>query len=211
VGLVSIRNNTKKSEQFIGTLEQLSEIIPIYKISEVIFCSKNLPHHVIIDKMSELQNLRVDFKIAPEDSLSIIGSNSIDTSGDLYTVDINSISSQKNRRNKRFLDIITASVLLVFLPINVFIIRHPGNLIRNVFMVIFARRSWVGYNTIRTNELDKLPQIKKGILKPEDAFKKKQLNPEITGKLNLIYARDYSFSTDLNIIFRGYRELGRKK
>ena len=44
----------------------------------------------------------------------------------------------------------------------------------------------------------------------KDAFKKKQLNPEISDKLNLIYARDYSFSTDLNIIFRGYRELGRK-
>jgi len=209
VGLVSIKNNSERGEQFIGTIDQLHEIIPIYKISEVIFCSKNLPHQVIIDKMSELQDLRCDFKIAPEDSLSIIGSNSINTSGDLYTVDINSITSSRNARNKRFLDIIASIALLILIPLNIFIIRNPIRLIRNIIMVGFGRRSWVGYKSDQTSELDKLPHIKRGVLTPEDAFRKKLLNPEITGKLNLIYARDYDFTTDLNIIFRGYRDLGR--
>jgi len=210
VGLVSIRNNTRRSELFIGTIDQLPEIIPIYKISEVIFCSKSLPHQVIIDKMSELQHLRVDFKIAPEDSLSIIGSNSINTSGDLYTVDINSITTPRNLRNKRFVDIITALTLLIFFPVNIFIIKNPDGLMRNILMVLFARRSWVGYNIENPAEPEKLPHIKQGILHPEDAFIRKHINPEITGKLNLIYARDYNFTTDLNIIFRAYRELGRK-
>ena len=210
VGLVSIQNNTRRSELFIGTIEQLPEIIPIYKISEVIFCSKSLPHQVIIDKMSELQHLRVDFKIAPEDSLSIIGSNSINTSGDLYTVGINSITTPRNLRNKRFVDIITALTLLIFLPVNIFIIKKPGGLVRNILMVLFARRSWVGYNIENPAEPEKLPHIKQGILHPEDAFIRKRINPEITGKLNLIYARDYNFTTDLNIIFRAYRELGRR-
>jgi len=211
VGLVSIKNNTEKGEQFIGTIDQLPEIIPIYKISEVIFCSKSLPHQVIIDKMSELQHLNIDFKIAPEDSLSIIGSNSINTSGDLYTVDINSITSPRNLRNKRFVDIIIAIALLIFIPINIFVVRNPAGLIGNIFKVFFGRRSWVGYNTEDPVGLEKLPNIKTGILHPDDAFKKKRLSPEITGKLNLIYARDYSFTTDLNIIFRAYRDLGRGK
>ena len=210
VGLVSIKNNTEKGDQFIGTIEQLPEIITIYRISEVIFCSKSLPHQLIIDKMSELQHLSVDFKIAPEDSLSIIGSNSINTSGDLYTVDINSITSPRNLRNKRFIDIIVATGLLIFLPVNIFIIRNPAGLISNILKVFFGRRSWVGYNTEDPASLDKLPHIKTGILHPEDAFNKKRLNPEITGKLNLIYARDYRFTSDLNIIFRAYRELGRR-
>ena len=209
VGLVSIQNNSQRGEQFIGTLDQISEIISIYKISEVIFCSKNLSHQVIIDKMSELQQLRVDFKIAPEDSLSIIGSNSINTSGDLYTFNINSISSPRNRRNKRFVDLITSFVLLSLLPLNIFIIRNPVGLILNILKVLFARRSWVGYSSGNPANTEKLPHIKKGILNPEDAFNKKRLNPEVTGQLNLIYARDYSFTSDLNIIFRGYRELGR--
>jgi GT2 family glycosyltransferase len=210
VGLVSIKNNTEKGEQFIGTIDQLPEIIPIYGISEVIFCSKNLTHQVIIDKMSELQHLRIDFKIAPEDSLSIIGSNSINTSGDLYTVDINSITSPRNKRNKRFLDILTALGLLILLPVNLVIIRNPAGLVRNIFQVIFAQRSWVGYNTGSKEGFEKLPHIKPGVLHPEDAFRNKQISQEITGKLNLIYARDYDFPKDLNIIFRAYRELGRK-
>lgn len=209
VGLVSIKNNTEKGDQFIGTIDQLHEIIPIYRISEVIFCSKNLPHQVIIDKMSELQDMRCDFKIAPEDSLSIIGSNSINTSGDLYTVDINSITSPRNRRNKRFLDLVTALVLLIFLPVNIFIVKNPAGLLRNIFRVLLSNRSWVGYHTKDRSELEKLPHIRKGILTPEDAFRKKQLNREITGKLDLIYARDYAFTTDVNIIVRGFRKLGR--
>lgn len=210
VGLVSIKNNSDKDDSFIGTIDQLHEIIPVYKISEVIFCSKNLPHQVIIDKMSELQDLRCDFKIAPEDSLSIIGSNSINTSGDLYTIDINSISSPRNKRNKRFLDITASLSLLILLPLNIFIVKNPTGLIRNIFSVLFGRRSWVGYNTNDPAELDKLPNIKKGILNPEDAFTRKRLNKDITGKLDLIYARDYNFTTDINIILRAYRRLGRK-
>ncbi len=210
VGLVSIENHSGKQEQFIGTIDQLDEIIPIYRISEVIFCSKNLPHQVIIDKMSELQHLGVDFKIAPEDSLSIIGSNSINTSGDLYTIDINSIASPRNKRNKRILDIFTALALLVLLPVNLFLVKKPAGLFRNIFLVFGGFRSWVGYKRDHEEDLDKLPPIHRGILTPEDAFRKRQLNPDITGKLNLIYARDYDFTTDLNIIFRAYRQLGRK-
>ena len=211
VGLVTLKNITEeKGDAFIGTIEQLHEIIPIYRISEVIFCSKDIPHQVIIDKMSELQDLRCDFKIAPEDSLSIIGSNSINTSGDLYTIDINSISSPRNLRNKRFVDILAAFSLLLLYPLNLFFVKKPLGLLRNILLVIFAARTWVGYTRLNAAEIDKLPHIKRGILTPEDAFKKKRLNPDITGKLNLIYARDYSFTTDINIIFKGYRSLGRR-
>lgn len=210
VGLVSIQNNTEKDSQFIGTIDQLHEIIEIYRISEVIFCSKNLPHHTIIDKMSELQHLNIDYKIAPEDSLSIIGSNSINTSGDLYTVDINSITSTRNMRNKRMVDVVVALGMLILLPVNAFLVRNPAGLVRNIVQVIFGRRSWVGYNIENEVDPEKLPLIKTGILHPEDAFRKKPLNREITGKLNLIYARDYRFTTDLNIIFRAYRDMGRR-
>jgi len=81
---------------------QVKEIIMVYRIDEVIFCSKSMTHQAIIDQMSALQDLKVDYKIAPEDSLSIIGSNSINTAGDLYTVNINTITRVENKRNKRF-------------------------------------------------------------------------------------------------------------
>ncbi len=79
-----------------------------------------IPSGSIIDKMSELKHMQVDYKIAPAESLSIIGSNSINTSGDLFALELNSIDKTANRRNKRFLDIVASITLLLSLPITIF-------------------------------------------------------------------------------------------
>ena len=161
----------------------------------------------IIDKMSDLKNLQVDYKIAPPESLYIIGSNSIDTSGDLYIVNVNSISKLSNKRNKRFFDITASLMFLAFSPIIVFFVRDALGFLRNIFSVFVAYRSWVGYG--KSEESIKLPHIRKGILQPADAFNKKTLDDEMITRLNMIYARDYKISNDLNIIFKGFRLLGR--
>ncbi len=115
-GLVSYHKHRNNLNGFIGHLGQIKEIITIHKINEVIFCAKDVPAQVIIDKMSELKNEQVDYKIAPPESLSIIGSNSINASGDLYVIDINAITKKANRRNKRLLDVLVSLTLLVFFP-----------------------------------------------------------------------------------------------
>ncbi|MGM0505545.1 MAG: glycosyltransferase, partial [Bacteroidota bacterium] len=81
---------------YLGTLNQIEEVIKIHQINEIIFCAKNIPSHKIIRIMLKISGYAIDFKIAQPDTLSIIGSNSINTSGDLYTVDINSIAKEKN-------------------------------------------------------------------------------------------------------------------
>ena len=55
--------------------------------------------------MLDLTQLDIEYKIAPPESISIIGSNSIHTAGDLYVVNINSISKRSNKRKKRVFDI----------------------------------------------------------------------------------------------------------
>jgi O-antigen biosynthesis protein len=207
IGLVSISESPIKGNGFIGHLNQIKEIIEIYKINEVIFCAKNMASQDIIDKMSDLKNLQVDYKIAPPESLYIIGSNSIDTSGDLYVVNVNSISNFSNRRNKRFFDIIASLLLLAFSPVLVFTVKNALGFYRNIFSVLVAYRSWVGYG--ESEESSKLPHIRKGILHPSDAFNKKTLDNEMITRLNMIYARDYKISNDLNIILKGFRLLGR--
>jgi hypothetical protein len=58
--------------------------------------------------------------------------------------------------------------------------------------------------------MERLPHIRKGILNPSDAFEKDNISEEIRQRLNFIYARDYSTNSDLNIIVKGFRNLGRK-
>ncbi|MEI7500833.1 MAG: glycosyltransferase [Bacteroidota bacterium] len=209
-GLVSYHHHRNNSNGFIGHMGQIKEIITIHNINEVIFCAKDVPAQVIIDMMSELKNEQVDYKIAPPESLSIIGSNSINTSGDLYVIDINAIIKKSNRRNKRMLDFLVSLALLVFYPLAIFMVRNPIGLIRNIFSVLIAWKSWVGFGPHTEREAHRFPDIKQGVLTPLDAFKNKNMPVEAIARLDLLYTRDYKLTNDLNIIIKGFRNLGRK-
>ncbi len=209
IGFVNVKENHDKNAGFIGTLGQIKEIINIYKIDEVIFCAKDLPAQKIIDKMSELNISQVELKIAPPESLSIIGSQSINTSGDIYIIELDSITKVNNKRSKRFLDIVISTILLIISPLAIVVMKNPFGFVRNIFMIIFATKSWVGYRFTETSENHKLPEIKKGVLNPTDVLKNKNISYDTIDRLNLLYARDYKVLNDLNIILKGFRNLGR--
>ena len=214
VGLVYPENNvSRKNSNYVGSMEQVKEIIEIYKIDEIIFCAKDLSAQKIIDYMAMLGNLNVDFKIAPPESLYIIGSNSIDTSGDLYVIEINSITKISNRRNKRLFDVLASLVLLLFSPLLIFIIKKPFQFILNCVRVLVGIKSWVGYKIIPIVEdpipvLKTLPIIKKGVVNPVDVQTKILVDAESTKRINLLYSKDYSVWNDVSILMKGLRKLG---
>jgi hypothetical protein len=208
IGLASVGDRTDDTSDYIGHMSQTKDIITIYNIDEVVFCSKDISHQTIIDKMAEWQQMDVDYKIAPEDSLSIIGSNSIHTRGDLYTVNINAVDKTANRRNKRLMDVFVSVILLAFSPILVFFVRQAGGFLQNSFQVLFGRKTWVGF--CHSDRADfNLPKIKTGVLCPLDGMKIKQQDKETIHQLNLLYARDYNVWKDLNIILFAFRDLGK--
>jgi O-antigen biosynthesis protein len=209
IGLISISENPIGGKGFIGHLGQLNDIITIYKIDEVIFCAKDLPAQQIIDFMSELSDSQLEFKIAPPESLSIIGSKSINTTGDVYIIDLNSITKIHNKRSKRFLDLITALVLLIQLPAVIFVVKKPAGLLKNIIQVLAGLKSWVGYRYTDYSETHKLPPIKKGVLNPTDQLENGDIPTDTIDRLNLLYVRDYKIMNDINIIWNGYRNLGR--
>jgi GT2 family glycosyltransferase len=90
LGIVGYNDQQKNDENanFLGTFRQLKEIILIYRINEIVFCTGDISSQKIIDYMIDLQKYNVDYKIAPSESIAIIGSNSIHTSGDLYTINL---------------------------------------------------------------------------------------------------------------------------
>ncbi|MFC2100893.1 glycosyltransferase family 2 protein [Bacteroidota bacterium] len=210
IGLVNISEENTKDEGFIGVITQISDILEIYKIDELIFCSKDLSAQRIIDTMSDLQHKEVDFKIAHPESLSIIGSNSVNTTGDLYITEINSINNTRNKRNKRSFDIILSLIFLLSYPISLFVVKKPLRFLLNIFIVLLGQKSWIGYKVTNDTEMFTLPKIKKGILFPVDAYKNKTITNTAIYKLNMLYARDYKVMNDLSIIYNGFSSLGRK-
>jgi len=200
----------KYPNYFTGSLSQLEESIMIHKVDEIIFCAKDLSSQKIIELMSRLVQTNVDFKIAPPESLFLVGSNSIDSAGDLYVIDINSIAKPENKRNKRLFDIIVSLFMIPFLPIIFILVANKIGFIKNIFAVLFGIKSWVGYNAIQLQEepvLKPLPVIKKGILSPSDGLKIITNNSNIN-KLNLLYSKDYTVWQDLKIVFNAINKLG---
>ncbi len=208
LGLVYPDDIKANDENYIGNISQVKDIINIYKIDEIIFCSADIKHHTIIDKMAEWQNENIDFKIAPEDGLSIIGSNSIHTRGDLYTIGINAIGTTPNRRNKRVFDFFFSALLIPLMPLLMVFQKKPLGFVRNIFQVLIGKKSWVGYY-LPENSTTQLPKVKPSVLSPLDGMKSTTNNQKIIDDLNLLYARDYNILKDLNIVFYAFRDLGK--
>ena len=79
---------------------------------------------------------------------------------------------------------------------------------KHIFQVLSGKKSWVGFHPMQTT-IQKLPQIKPGILFPTDAFNQREWEENTIHHLNLIYARNYSPSEDIKIVFKGFKNLGR--
>lgn len=185
-------------------LETIRSMTEVYNIREVIFCAKDISAERIIDLMSKLDSSRLDFKIAPPESLFIIGSNSKDNAGDFLTYEVNAIAKPINRRNKRILDVMSSIVLLCTAPLVMLVQKRPIGFLSNVIRVIIARATWVGYYDQEADEQG-LPSLKPSILQSE---MKAELSPEQRRRSNLIYAKDYKVGADLDVILENWRLLG---
>ena len=190
---------------FLGKADRLRELTEVYGIDEIIFCGKDVLSQEIINFMSVTTDQNVEYKIAPPESLFIIGSNSVDDPGELYIIDINSINNRVNKRNKRFIDIILSLLMLSLFPVLFFVEKNGLQFIRNIAKVLTGKISWVGYSGYNPM----LPKIKPGILTPLDKLHDKVEDDLTINRLNSLYARDYHVYIDLTIIRRGWRELGR--
>ena len=204
VGFVS-PDHSIHQQFYLGNIHQLPEIIRINKIDELIFSSGDIPAQEIIRIMLDLSDLNIDYKIAPPESLSIIGSNSISTAGDLYVVHINSIAKESNKQNKRALDLVISAFLLIFSPGLIWFAESKHGFYRSISEVFSGNKSWVGYCSGTQNHL---PPIKKGILSPASLYQK-TIADKKKDELNIVYAKDYRLMNDLEIVLKAWKNIGK--
>jgi GT2 family glycosyltransferase len=209
VGTVSPSEKIQKTD-FIGDISQIKDIVEINKVDELIFCAKDMSSQSIIKTMLQFTDRNIDFKIAPPESLSVIGSNSIDTAGDLYVVNFNTISRNLNKRKKRLFDISIALILIAISPFALFITGRPLRYFINIFSVLLGFYSFVGYHGTTGGMHSDLPHLKKAILSPLDGLGRKVENKKLIEKMNMLYAKDYKLFNDLIIVYKGFSKLARK-
>lgn len=198
----------KETNEFVDEIDSLPDSSLITSKSntdEIVFCSESLSYKEIIKTMSSLKDTNLHFKIAPKNGNHIIGSNSIDTAGDLYVLNLNTITSKENKRKKRLFDVCGAFLILITTPISIFLYSNKSKFIQNLFSVFIGKKSFIGFSEQAIQKDFRLPKIKQGILHPSDI--NKISTPSIDEKLNILYARDYSMRKDFSILLKSWKKL----
>ncbi|NNM15222.1 MAG: hypothetical protein HKO56_01090 [Bacteroidia bacterium] len=73
--------------------------------------------------------------------------------------------------------------------------------------MLFGKYSWVGLNY--KDEINQYTgQINPGILKPSDGLDKETIDESILGRVDMLYARNYSMQNDATIVWRNLSKLG---
>ena len=201
-------DNNNISDFFEGNIKQLSDIVTINKIDEIIFCTNNLQTQQIIATMLELKNTGVDYKIASSDGFSIIGSNSINRSGELYSIDINSVSKPENKRKKRLFDFFVSLLFLFFYPFIFLFMKNRIKMLKNLFLIFIGKRTFVAYSSLNSDGAF-LPELKKGIFSPFNLYKRTIINEETKMRINILYAKDYHIINDFKIVFKLWKQIGK--
>lgn len=205
VGFVSPDN--QESSNALGKIADIDKIVRINKINEVIFSSQRLSTRDIIRLMVRLGNTGMKFKIAAPDGISVIGSSTIHSLDDIYSVEVNAINTPSNQRFKRTFDVAFGIMFVLLYPLLVWTVANKAKFLLNVFDVILGRKSWVGF--AETTRLYELPRLKNGVLNPALLQRRTNLSDDILQRINVIYAKDYRLINDLVIVFRLWKHLGR--
>lgn len=207
LGFIDPRPGEQIDATFAGNLSRLKEMVEVFGINELIFCGKDLSSGEIMTHMMRINHPELEYKIAPPESLFIIGSNSIQTSGELYAIGLNAVNKPENKRKKRTLDVLVSLVLLVISPLSL-LCKQPAGAMQNAWSCLAGRMTWVGY--IPEFVHPSLPKLKHGVLNPFDLYPDFRNDAQTGLQRNILYAKDYRMMNDFLLIIKSFRLLGRK-
>ncbi len=148
-----------------------------------------------------------EYKIHLPGSHSFVGSNSSNTSGDLYTIDRRfNLSHFAQLRNKRMVDIGSSLIFIVLFPFSFFLPKKPGQFIANCFRVLSGKMTWIGY--AQGVPVSYLPALKKGVIEPYNVLAGYIPSNEVKTQINIDYAEHYAPLNDVSFLLRNYKYLG---
>jgi hypothetical protein len=147
--------------------------------------------------MADTATLDLEYKIAQPNASYLIGSSSIDQAGAYYNIHFDALQLPANKRIKRLLDLILASIFFLLAPLIFWNYRKPKQLFTNIFQVLAGRYSFVGVKS----QTDAVRKGKLCILQPK-------LNNEQPTELQaFIYTKSYTPWHDLTSVWKQLGQL----
>ncbi len=177
--------------KWIGSAKDLAEAVRVHRITEVVLSGHDLTAWNIIDLMSRVADNRVQFRIAWSES----GKNKghIMGSGGPEVVPITelyrAIQLPAAKRTKKLFDVSCSIFVIITSPI--WLIFRRISWVKGALQVLFGNATWVGFSA----DLKGLPKLKPHLLSRSES-----IDPRVRQRINLTYARDYRWTTDLGVV-----------
>lgn len=201
VGYVNPSPQENNDPFFLNSIEYLQEVTQLYPVNEVVFGASSVPYKNIVQWMSRLGD-RVFIKIASRGLLNIVGSDSSNKVGELYTVDLKyRINEAVYQRLKRIADILFSLLSIILLPIRLMTSKFNLDVLKQPFTVLVNKNTWVAYDLSDVSSRE-LPKLKNGIFKISNLLGKAQKSEREVKNLNDFYARNYNVMQDVEVFFK---------
>lgn len=183
-----------------GPLEaaRMSELIATLRLDEIIFDAESMATGDIIDRMLQLQGSGVELRILPPKANFIVGSQRVFQAGDGSGLEGHVLSTPLNQRNKRATDHLIGWLAILLAPVLCF--SHLGrHILKNIAKVWIGEKTWVGFKSEPTPSGG---SKREAVIHCTDLLSEQPPEAELTRQIDLLYARDYRWRNDLNILWR---------
>lgn len=188
----------------IGSFNNLSGLLQLYPVKEIIFCEGKLSFKKIIEVLPHLPpHLRI--KLYAAGLHTLIGSRSKNEAGNYISKDSGfRLTQPVSRRNKTLADVIIAFLFLITFPLHLIIKSRPLLFLENVLSVLFLEKTWIGY---ALQEKD-LPGLKPGVLTTTGLPAALNTLPDKSlHATDTLYAKSFHILIDIKIVWLNYKLL----
>ncbi len=203
IGRISVE---EQDAEGLGYWKKLNEIRQSVIFSEIIFCQGKISFKDIIEAIQQLSK-PTTIKFHAAGTYSIVGSNSKDASGETLSKENGyRLAYPYHLRSKRLIDVIVSMIGIIGFPMHLFFIKRPFHFLKNCFLILLGRNTWIGYAMDKSS----LPHLRRCIIAcngiPKSADQK--LPEESLQMIDTWYARDYEPLSDIKLIGKAYKNLG---
>lgn len=184
--------------------DKIAALAALFKAREIVFCAETITFTEII-RLMQLLGPVYHYKILNPGTDTLMGSNSKNSSGDLYAGDLNfSLGKPISRHQKRLLDIGICICMLAASPL--LLLAGRVRFLRHWWKVFTGAGSWIGYRLQNENSARGLPLLKPGVFYPGNGPDLHLLAAEDIWKLNYLYAKHYNIRDDISILLDRFRQ-----
>ena len=211
VGYISTNGGTGK--EFVGNLNNLSDVIAANKVKNILFAKNELSNQQILDFMWKLRKYNLNFKILSADNDILLGKTALDKIDEIYLMQIEyNINRKINIFVKRLFDLFFGVLsLFTIYPVSLIavkMIKKGGegakffNKLLLIPSVVTGKYSFVGRATWDASAYGKEYLGKNGLTGLAQINFYRNLSSDEFEYYNYYYAKNQSLSLDIEIILK---------